>query len=174
MQQILKFLYLKEEIRFNIKTIDSIFTCVRELDLTKLQETCEKSLYQFEKKYIFDLVEIASKHGLKQLYAEAYLYICLNFNECIRFSSFLNAPFRFITELLEKNTIRNKDEGLLLQRLVDWITKNKEFVNRNPDVVPRLLRNINYSKIDIKNLKHDKESIFQVYNCEHIFNEALR
>ncbi len=177
LQQILRFLYSKEEIRFNIRSIDSILTCVKELGLTKLQETCEKSLYQFEKKYVFELIEISSKHGLKQLYAEAFLYVCLHFNECIKFSSFLNSSYRLLIEILERNAIRDRDEVLLFQRLLNWIEKNKEFVYKYPDSAIRMLKNINYVKINpqvLKNIKAENGFIFQIFNCDFIINEALR
>ena len=177
LQQILRFLYSKEEIRFNIRSIDSILTCVKELGLSRLQETCEKSLYQFEKKYVFELIEITAKHGLKQLYAEAFLYICLHFHDCIKFSSFLNASYRLLIDILERNLIRDRDEVLLFQRLLEWIEKNKDYIFKYPEHTMRLLKNINYTKIQpsvLKKLKTEKAFIFQLFNIDHIINETYR
>ncbi len=177
LQQVLRFLYSKEEIRFNIKTIDSILTCVKELGLSRLQETCEKSLYQFEKKYVFELIEITSKHDLKQLYAEAFLYICLHFQDCIKFPSFLNASYRLLIDILERNVIRDRDEVLLFQRLLEWIEKNRDFIFKYPEYTIRLLKNVNYTKIApnvLKKIKTEKAFIFQLFNCDYIINESFR
>ena len=177
MQQILRFLYSKEEIRFNIRTIDSLLTCVKELGLSKLQETCEKSLHQFEKKYVFELIGISSKHGLKQLYAEAFLYACLHFNECIKLPSFLNATFCLLIDLLEKNSIRDRDEVLLFEKILEWIQKNKDFIFKYPECSIRMLKTVNYSKIHpliLKKIKSEKPFIFRLFNCDYIINESLR
>jgi hypothetical protein len=176
LQQVLSYLYTNR-IVVNIRNIDSILTCANELDISHLKTHCKSMFADFDKKHVFQAIEIARKHNLGVPYFEAYWHICLNFDECVQFSGFLSAKYWLVVDILSEKLVKRRDESLLLERLLRYIVHNRETLEKNPLSIPSLLDKIKFSKIgldDLNRLLEENNFILSMKGCQSIFSRALK
>jgi hypothetical protein len=176
LQQVLNFLYTNQ-ISLDIRNIGSILACADELGVDQLIKHCELSFSKFDKKYLFKIIEIARKHNLSTPYFDAYKHMCTNFDDCVQLHGFLGAPYWLIIDILLERSIKQRDETLLLDRLFKYAIHNRRLFEKNPNYLPNILSEIDFSKInpdDLNSLLANNNSLFSMKNCQSTLSKYFQ
>ncbi|CAF0832087.1 unnamed protein product [Didymodactylos carnosus] len=144
LQLVLGFLYTGE-LTLTLKNVNDVLNCAKELDVKKIFEICEEFLSTFEKRRVFRVLELSRRYGMKKAFYEAHYFLSTRFNDCINMKTFLELPYVTIGNILADETIKDRDETLVLGRVLNWITSNHV---ENSQVIMHLFRRIRWNKLD--------------------------
>ena len=128
-----------------LRNINDILNCAKELDIGNIFEICEKFLSAFEKRHVFHVLELSKRFGMKKSFYESHHYLSKNFNQCIKMNNFLQLPYTTISNILSDQTIQNRDESVVLSRILNWITSNHV---DNTQIIVHLFKRIRWNKLD--------------------------
>ncbi|CAF0801557.1 unnamed protein product [Rotaria sordida] len=144
LQLVLNFLYTGE-LTLTFRNVNDILNCAKELDIGKIFEICEEFLSTFEKRHVFRVLELSRHYGMKKSFYESHYYLSKNFNQCINMKNFLQLPYTTISNILADETIQNRDETIVLSRILNWITSNHV---ENSQIIMNLFKRIRWNKLD--------------------------
>ncbi|CAF2893025.1 unnamed protein product [Rotaria sp. Silwood2] len=144
LQLVLNFLYTGE-LTLTFRNVNDILNCAKELDIGKIFEICEEFLSTFEKRHVFRVLELSRRYGMKKSFYESHYYLSKNFNQCINMKNFLQLPYTTISNILADETIQNRDETIVLSRILNWITSNHV---ENSQIIMHLFKRIRWNKLD--------------------------
>ncbi|CAF3587252.1 unnamed protein product [Rotaria sordida] len=144
LQLVLNFLYTGE-FTLTFRNVNDILNCAKELDIGKIFEICEEFLSTFEKRHVFRVLELSRHYGMKKSFYESHYYLSKNFNQCINMKNFLQLPYTTISNILADETIQNRDETIVLSRILNWITSNHV---ENSQIIMNLFKRIRWNKLD--------------------------
>lgn len=119
--------------------------CAKELDIGKIFDISEEFFSTFEKRHIFRVLEFSRYYGMKKSFSQAHQYLSKNFNQCINMKNFLQLPYTTISNILADQTIDNRDETIVLSRILNWITSNQI---DNHQIIMELFGKIRWNKLD--------------------------
>ncbi|CAF1138783.1 unnamed protein product [Adineta steineri] len=144
LQLVLNFLYTGE-LTLTFRNINEILNCAKELDIEKIFEICEEFLLTFEKRHVFRVLELSRRYGMKKAFYQSHYYLSKYFNQCINMKNFLQLPYTTISNILADETILNRDETIVLSRILNWITSNHV---ENNQIIMNLFKKIRWNKLD--------------------------
>lgn len=144
LQIVLNFLYTGE-ITLTFRNINEVLSCARELGLEKIFEIGEEFLLNFDKRHVFRVLELSKRFGLKNSFRRSHVFLSSNFNQCVNMKQFLQLSMKTLVEILSDDTIRNRDESMLLGRILNWITTNH--IDNN-QVIVSLFEQIRWNQLD--------------------------
>ncbi|CAF0766505.1 unnamed protein product [Rotaria sordida] len=133
------------ELTLTFRNVNDILNCAKELDIGKIFEICEEFLSTFEKRHVFRVLELSRHYGMKKSFYESHYYLSKNFNQCINMKNFLQLPYTTISNILADETIQNRDETIVLSRILNWITSNHV---ENSQIIMNLFKRIRWNKLD--------------------------
>ncbi|CAF0809410.1 unnamed protein product [Rotaria sordida] len=133
------------EFTLTFRNVNDILNCAKELDIGKIFEICEEFLSTFEKRHVFRVLELSRHYGMKKSFYESHYYLSKNFNQCINMKNFLQLPYTTISNILADETIQNRDETIVLSRILNWITSNHV---ENSQIIMNLFKRIRWNKLD--------------------------
>ncbi|CAF4880249.1 unnamed protein product [Rotaria sp. Silwood1] len=133
------------ELTLTFRNVNDILNCAKELDIGKIFEICEEFLSTFEKRHVFRVLELSRRYGMKKSFYESHYYLSKNFNQCINMKNFLQLPYTTISNILADETIQNRDETIVLSRILNWITSNHV---ENSQIIMHLFKRIRWNKLD--------------------------
>lgn len=158
------YIYLGELI-LTLRNVNDILNCAKELDVGKIFEICEEFLSKFEKRHVFRVFELSRRYGLKKSFYESHYYLSKNFSQCINMKSFLQLPYTTISNILADETIQNRDENIVLSRILNWITSNHV---ESHEIIMHLFKRIRWNKLD-----YDKKREWLIASHELTENSKL-
>jgi hypothetical protein len=161
LQLILIYLYTGNII-FTIRNIDDILTCTKELGIRKIIDLCKSYLSQIDKRTVFRILEITSKHDLSEIYHVAYRFLMQSMDECIETKEFIDITYRMLNEILSDVPIETRQEFSVLDRTLQWLSCNRI---SNTDMIFELLNKIYWQKLSYLSLK---EILATNYDVLHI------
>jgi hypothetical protein len=82
---------------------------------------------------------------MKKAFYESHYYLSKHFNQCIHMKSFLQLPYTTISNILADQTIENRDETIVLSRILNWITSNHV---ENNQIIMQLFKTIRWNQLD--------------------------
>ena len=133
------------ELTLTFRNVNDVLTCAKELDVAKIFEICEEFLSTFEKRHVFRVLELARRYNMKKAFYQSHHYLSKNFNQCINMKTFLQLPSTTIANILADETIHNRDETIVLSRILNWITANHV---ESSQVIMHLFKRIRWHKLD--------------------------
>lgn len=133
------------ELTLTFRNVNDILKCAKELDIGKIFEICEEFFLTFEKRHVFRVLELSKSYGMKKAFYQSHEYLSKNFNQCINMKNFLQLPYTTISNILADETIVNRDETIVLSRILNWITSNHV---ENNQIITHLFKRIRWNKLD--------------------------
>lgn len=82
---------------------------------------------------------------MKKSFYASHHYLSNNFNQCINMKYFLQLPYTTISSILSDETIENRDENIVLSRVLNWIISNHV---ENSQIIMHLFKKIRWTKLD--------------------------
>ncbi|CAF4249308.1 unnamed protein product [Rotaria socialis] len=149
LQLILNYLYTND-IVLTIYSIDDILTCAKELDIRKLADLCITYLSRINKRTIFQILDIACKHNLSEVYRLAHKYLIQSIDECIQTKEFIDIAYWMLNQILSDVTIEKRQESLVFDRTLQWLSCNRV---SNEDLIFELLNKIRWENLSYISLK---------------------
>lgn len=133
------------ELTLTFRNVNEVLTCAKELDIGKIFEISEEFLSTFDKRHVFRVLELARRYGMKKAFYQSHYYLSKNFNQCINMKTFLQLPYTAVANLLADETIQNRDETIVLSRILNWITANHV---DSSQIIMQLFKRIRWNKLD--------------------------
>lgn len=125
--------------------MNDVLKCAKELDIGKIFEISEEFFLNFEKRHIFRIFEFSRHYNLKKSFSQSHQYLSKNFTQCIQMKTFLQLPYSTISHLLSDENIHQRDENIVLSRILNWISANHI---DNQQIIGQLLKKIRWNKLD--------------------------
>ncbi|CAF4595487.1 unnamed protein product [Rotaria sp. Silwood1] len=149
LQLILNYLYT-DNIILTIRNIDDILTCTKELGIRKVIDLCITYLSQINKRTIFQILNIACKHDLSEVYYLAHKFLIQSMDECIHTKEFIDITYWMLKQILSDVNIEKRQEFHVLDRTLQWLSCNHI---SNTDIIFELLNKIRWQNLTYLSLK---------------------
>ena len=144
LQLLLTFLYTGQ-VTFTWRNLHEILNCAKELHVTQIFDISEQFLLTFDKRHVFRVLDLSRRYGLRKAFYHCHDYLCRHFTQAIEMKSFLQVPYSTVVNLLSDESMRNRDETVLLTRLLNWIISNHHDNQQN---LLNLFVNIRWNQFD--------------------------
>jgi len=164
LEVILSYLYTGNII-FTIRNIDDILTCTKELGIQKIIDLCTSYLSQIDQRTVFQILDIACKHNLPEVYHLAHRFLIESIEECIQTKEFIDITYRMLNEILSDVPIETRLEFNVLDRTLQWLACNRI---SNTDMIFELLNKIYWQKLSYLSLKEILATNYEVLHISTI------
>ena len=170
---ILQYIYTSN-MALNTKNIQEILICSQELELTELVEMCENFLINLKTDYILQVLEIAKVRKLKRAYNYAFQQVCDNLNDYAGMKVFLKMSKSVLTDILSSASVDNRNEKLLLERVLKWAKLN---FKKQSEQVKQVLKLLDFSRVDKEDIDvvlQKFETVLKLHDCAEVLNDKMK
>jgi hypothetical protein len=164
LQLILSYLYT-DNIILTIRNIDDILTCTKELGIRKIIDLCTSYLSQIDKRTVFQILDIACKHNLPEVYHLAHRFLIESIEECIQTKEFIDINYWMLNQILSDVTIEKREELNVLDRTLQWLSCNRI---SNIDIIFELLEKIRWQNLSYLSLKEILATNYEILHSSNI------
>jgi len=148
-----------------VRNIDDILTCTKELGIGKIIDLCISYLCQIDKRTVFRILEITSKHDLSEIYHLAYRFLMQSMDECIQTKEFIDITYRMLNEILSDVPIETRQEFNVLDRTLQWLSCNRI---SNTDMIFELLHRIRWENLSYLSLKEILATNYEIFHNSNV------
>jgi len=160
----LNYLYT-DNIIFTLRNIDDILTCTKELGIQKIIDLCTLYLSQIDKRTVFQILDIACKHNLLEVYHLAHRFLIQSMDECIQTKEFIDIAYWMLNQILSDETIEKREEFYVLDRTLQWLSCNHI---SNTDIIFELLHKIRWENLNYLSLKEILATNYEILHISTI------
>ncbi|XP_067684796.1 kelch-like protein 28 [Haliotis asinina] len=124
-QEVMRYVYTSE-IDITLQNVDSVLSCAKYLSITDLLEQGKRFLLDHSVQEALEVMKIARKHELLDIYSNVYDYVCLNFNKVTKTDSFLRASHADLCHLLSDDNLCVQKELDIFFAATRWLDYNRQ------------------------------------------------
>ena len=170
---LLDYIYTSE-LHVNIRNIESILVCARQLGITSAVKICEDRISAFDKDNVLALFNIAERQGLTEISSRMHQFICENFIEMSRSTAFLQACAEHVRWILSKDELCIKSELDVFFAVLSWIEYNRQERLRFAVDLLQCVRFVYISPEDLVTHVEPVRHLFDIHECKQMLYEAFR
>jgi len=148
-----------------VRNIDDILTCTKELGIGKIIDLCISYLCQIDKRTVFQILDIACKHNLSEVYDRAHRFLSQSIDECIKTKEFIDIDYSMLNKILSDETIEKREEFNVLDRTLQWLSCN---CISNTDMIFELLHRIRWENLSYLSLKEILATNYEIFHNSNV------